>query len=42
MAYFGLFPKISTPVENTVENRGTYQGTCKYWPFLGHFLRGEA
>jgi len=35
--YFGLFPKISTPVEKAVENRASSSFTCVSGRFMAVF-----
>ena len=39
---FGLSPKISTPVENTVEKQEKWQRCRRKWPIYGHFRPGES
>jgi hypothetical protein len=39
---FGFSPKISTPVENTVEKSGSTAETIREMPISGGFSRGEA
>jgi hypothetical protein len=39
---FGLFPKFSTPVEKTVENRTDLSLSFGFWLILRNFTQGES